>query len=73
MSHINQFKCDSCSLHVNAKYNCEHYLPPPNWVVVTDVNTLKDCFHLCPVCREVAICMDLSATKVGKRLEKNFK
>lgn len=73
MSRINNFRCDSCKVEAKAEYNGEHHLPPKGWVNLHDFNLVQDVGHLCTICRETAVSMNLRATKVGKQVAKVYK
>lgn len=56
MSLKHTFTCERCDKKVEAKYNGEHYLPPPEWIEILDPKS--GCSlnkHLCGRCGERAL------------------
>lgn len=64
MSKLFQFRCDSCNLYAEAKFNGEHYLPPKGWCELIDTETTCHVAHLCDVC---------SCTLLHHSLRENFR
>lgn len=70
MTTVHEIKCNSCTTTTRLDLVGGEWVMPHGWVDLVDRDIRSKGVHLCAICREAVVSMNLRETKIGKAILK---